>query len=83
VNPDTGYVVDMKWLAGLIKEKIEDRFDHKNLNIQVEEFKTRIPSAENIAIVIWDILRAEIQNELKLKVTLYETPRNFVEYSGA
>ncbi len=83
VNPDTGYVVDMKWLADLIKEKIEDRLDHKNLNIQVEEFKTRIPSAENIAIVIWDILRAEIQNELKLKVTLYETPRNFVEYSGA
>lgn len=83
VNPKTGYVVDMKWLADLIKEKVEDKLDHKNLNVQVEEFKTLIPTAENIAIVIWNILRGDIENNLKLKVTLYETPRNFVEYSGA
>ena len=83
VNPETGYVVDMKWLADLIKEKVEDKLDHKNLNLQIEEFKSLIPTAENIAIVIWNILRNEIDKELTLKVTLYETPRNFVEYSGA
>lgn len=82
VDPKTGYVVDMKWLSDLIKEKIESRLDHKNLNIQVEEFKTLNPTAENIAIVIWNILRKEIKDGLTLKVTLYETPRNFVEYSG-
>jgi 6-pyruvoyltetrahydropterin/6-carboxytetrahydropterin synthase len=72
----------MKWLSDLIKEKIENRLDHKNLNIQVEEFKTLNPTAENIAIVIWNILRKEVKDGLTLKVTLYETPRNFVEYSG-
>ncbi len=82
INPETGYVVDMKWLADLIKSKIEDRFDHKNLNEETEEFKNLNPTAENIAVVIWDILRKEVENSLKLKVTLYETPRNFVEYSG-
>jgi 6-pyruvoyltetrahydropterin/6-carboxytetrahydropterin synthase len=82
VDPVTGYVVDMKWLSDLIKEKIEKRLDHKNLNIQVEEFKSLNPTAENIAIVIWNILRKEIEEGLTLKVTLYETPRNFVEYSG-
>lgn len=82
VDPQTGYVVDMKWLADLISEKIEDRFDHKNLNTQTEEFRNLIPSAENIAIVIHGILKPEIGEDYDLKVTLYETPRNFVEFSG-
>lgn len=82
VNPDTGYVVDMKWLAEIIEAKIEKRFDHKNLNEETEEFKALNPSAENIAVVIWNILRAEMDAALELKVTLYETPRNFVEYTG-
>jgi len=82
VNEETGYVIDMKWLADLIKDEIEDRFDHKNLNEETEEFKKLNPTAENIAVVIWNILRKKLENSLKLKVTLYETPRNFVEYSG-
>jgi 6-pyruvoyltetrahydropterin/6-carboxytetrahydropterin synthase len=82
VDPQTGYVIDMKVLADLIKEEIEDRFDHKNLNEEVSEFRALIPSAENIAIVIWQLLRPKINNSLTLKITLYETPRNFVEYSG-
>ncbi len=82
VDPVTGFVMDLKLLADLIEEKIEDKFDHKNLNEQVEEFKDLNPTAENICIVIYNILRAELKPALKLKVTLYETPRNFVEYSG-
>ena len=82
MDPDTGYVLDMKWLADLIHDKIEERFDHKNLNTQTEEFRNMNPSAENIAIVIHRILRPEIDEAYGLKVTLYETPRNFVEFSG-
>jgi 6-pyruvoyltetrahydropterin/6-carboxytetrahydropterin synthase len=82
INPDTGYVVDMKWLADVIEEKVEKRFDHKNLNLQTEEFKTLNPTAENISIVIWKLLRKEIEPSKKLKITLYETPRNYVEFSG-
>lgn len=82
IDPKTGYVADTKWLADLIKEKIENRLDHKNLNLQVPEFKDLNPTAENIAVVIWNLLREEIDLRLILKVTLYETPRNFVEYSG-
>jgi 6-pyruvoyltetrahydropterin/6-carboxytetrahydropterin synthase len=82
VDPETGYVVDMKWLKDLIKDKIEERFDHKNLNTQTEEFKELNPTAENIVKVIYELLRAEIDNTLDLKVTLYETPRNFVECAG-
>lgn len=82
VDPETGYVVDMKWLADLIEDKVEDRFDHKNLNEQVEEFRELNPTAENIAMVIWEILRKEINDDKQLKITLYETPRNFVECSG-
>lgn len=82
VDSETGYVVDMKWLADLIEEKVEDRFDHKNLNEQVEEFRELNPTAENIAMVIWEILRKEINDDKQLKITLYETPRNFVECSG-
>lgn len=82
VDPETGFVVDMKWLADLITERVEDYLDHKNLNEQIEEFKTMNPTAENIVVVIWKRLRASIDAQHDLKVTLYETPRNFVEYSG-
>jgi 6-pyruvoyltetrahydropterin/6-carboxytetrahydropterin synthase len=82
VDPDTGYVLDMKWLKELVKEKIEARFDHKNLNTQTEEFKNLNPSAENIAVVIYELLRKEIDADKDLKITLYETPRNYVEYEG-
>ena len=80
VDPRTGYVFDMKILSDLIKENVLDRFDHKNLNMDVEEFKTLNPSAENIAIVIYDILREKISNDYDLKITLFETERNYVEY---
>lgn len=79
-NPDTGYVYDMKLLSDLIKKHVTDRFDHRNLNLDVEEFKKLIPTAENIAVVIYNILRDKIDSSLDLKVTLYETERNFVEY---
>lgn len=82
VDPDTGYVVDTKWLKDLIKEKVENRFDHKNLNRQTEEFKELNPTAENIAIVIFKLLRPEVNDKFDLKITLYETPRNFVEFEG-
>lgn len=80
VDPKTGYVFDMKILSDLIKENVLDRFDHKNLNLDVEEFKTLNPSAENIAIVIYDILREKISHDYDLKITLFETERNYVEY---
>jgi 6-pyruvoyltetrahydropterin/6-carboxytetrahydropterin synthase len=80
VDPETGYVIDMKLLGALLKEYIVDRFDHKNLNLDVEEFRTLNPSAENIAIVIFSILRPKIDAGLALKIRLYETERNFVEY---
>lgn len=80
VDPKTGYVFDMKILSDLIKEYVLDRFDHKNLNLDVEEFKTLNPSAENIAIVIYDILREKISHDYELKITLFETERNYVEY---
>lgn len=80
VDPETGYVLDMKVLSSVLKEFILDRFDHKNLNLDVEEFKSLNPSAENIAIVIYSILRSKIDSGLDLKVRLYETERNFVEY---
>ena len=82
IDPETGYVMDMKELSDLIAVEVEERFDHKNLNVDTEEFKTLNPTAENIAVVIWRILRARIKSDLDLKVTLYETERNFVEYSG-
>ena len=82
INPDTGYVMDMGELKNIIKNEIEERLDHKNLNLDVPYFSNVIPSAENICIYIYDILRNRINNALKLSVKLYETPRNFVEYSG-
>ena len=79
-NPETGYVYDMKVLSDLIKENVLEHFDHKNLNLDVEEFKHLNPTAENIAVVIYNILRTKIEPSLDLKITLYETERNFVEY---
>jgi 6-pyruvoyltetrahydropterin/6-carboxytetrahydropterin synthase len=81
-DADTGYVMDMKELSDLVKEKIVDRFDHKNLNLDTAEFKTLNPTAENIAMVIHDLLRPHIDEKKELQVRLYETPRNFVEYPG-
>ena len=80
INTDTGYVYDMKKLSDLLKELVLNRFDHKNLNLDTEEFKNLNPSAENIAIVIYDLLRERIEEEYEIKITLYETERNFVEY---
>jgi len=80
VNPVTGYLIDLKFLKDLIKEHIEDKMDHKNLNLEVEEFKTLNPTAENICYVIWKILREKLDAKYELAVRLYETPRNFVEY---
>lgn len=82
VHPETGFVMDMKVLKKIIEKEVEEKLDHKNLNEEVEEFKTLNPTAENIAIVIWKILRKKLDTTLELTVTLYETPRNFVVYSG-
>jgi len=79
-DPDTGYVYDMKKLSDLIREQVTSRFDHKNLNLDTAYFKNLNPTAENIAIVIWRILRQQIDNQYDLKIKLYETERNFVEY---
>ncbi len=81
-DADTGYVYDLKLLKELIETEIESRFDHKNLNLDTDEFKDLNPTAENIAVVIWNILRLKIENHLKLSVILYETPNNFVEFEG-
>jgi len=80
VDPVTGMVIDLKYLKDLIKEHIEERFDHKNLNLDVEDFKDLQPSAENMAIVIYNILKEKLDPKLDLHIRLYETVRNFVEY---
>lgn len=82
IDEETGYLMDLKILNEIISEEIENKFDHKNLNLDTEEFKELNPTAENIAVVIWNILREKIESNLKLKVTLSETARNFVEYNG-
>ncbi len=82
VDPVSGYLIDTKWLSQVIKDEIEERFDHKNLNLDCVEFAQMNPTAEHIAIVIWRILREKIEEKIKLKVVLYETERNFVEYNG-
>lgn len=79
-DKDTGYVYDLKKLSDLIKKNVLDIFDHKNLNEDVPEFKNLNPTAENISIVIYNLLRDKIEAELDLKITLYETERNYVEY---
>ena len=80
INPETGYVIDMKVLKDLIKERVEDRFDHKNLNLDVDDFQDMNPTAENIAKVIYNNLRDGIDSKYSLRITLYETARNYVEY---
>lgn len=80
VDPETGYVYDMKDLSDMIKVEIEDRFDHKNLNLDTEEFRSLNPTAEHIAFVIYNILRSKIRENLEISVRLWETPRNSVQY---
>ena len=82
VNPETGYVYDLGKLKHIIKQEVEDYLDHKNLNLDIPEFKNLNPTAENIAILIYDRLINHFKPDYKLKITLFETPRNFVEYSG-
>ncbi|WP_420580549.1 6-pyruvoyl trahydropterin synthase family protein [Reichenbachiella sp.] len=80
IDPDTGYVYDLKELSDLIEERVLNRFDHKNLNLDVAEFKNLNPTAENIVVVIYNLLRSEIDEKYDLKIKLYETERNYVEY---
>ena len=82
IDAATGFVMDLSILRELIKSEIEEAFDHKNLNIEVEEFKKLNPTVENIAVVIYNKLRIKIRTSLDISITLYETPRNFVTYSG-
>ncbi len=79
-DPETGYVMDLKILSDIIQESVLEKFDHKNLNLDVEEFKNLNPTAENIVVVIYNLLRPNIDPAYELQVRLYETPRNFVEY---
>ena len=80
VDENTGYLFDLKILNDIIKEEIIERFDHKNLNLDTKEFKNLNPTAENIARIIYELLRQKIDNKYDLEITLYETPRNFVIY---
>ncbi|MEQ8216741.1 MAG: 6-carboxytetrahydropterin synthase [Arenibacter sp.] len=82
IDEETGFVIDMKVLKDLIREKIEKQLDHKNLNVEVEWFKTVNPTAENIVVYIWNQLRPFIKASNELEVVLYETPRNYVTFSG-
>ena len=82
IDTETGYVIDIKTLKDIIKTEVEDAFDHKNLNIEVPEFANLNPTAENIAVVIYNKINPKFDPNLEIEVTLYETPRNFVTYSG-
>lgn len=82
IDPETGFLMNLKILRDLIKEEVEIPFDHKNLNVEVPEFAEVIPTVENIAIVIWKKLRKRIDNKFEISVKLYETPRNYVIYTG-
>jgi 6-pyruvoyltetrahydropterin/6-carboxytetrahydropterin synthase len=82
IDPETGFVTDVKVLKDLIVQYVENDLDHKNLNVEVPEFKDLNPTAENIAVVIWKRLRPHLDKALDLEVVLYETPRNFVTFSG-
>jgi 6-pyruvoyltetrahydropterin/6-carboxytetrahydropterin synthase len=82
IDQETGYVVDVKILKDIIKSEVEDAFDHKNLNIEVPDFENLNPTAENIAVVIYNKIKPKLKQDLDMEVTLYETPRNFVSYSG-
>ena len=82
VNEDTGMLMDLSDLKKIIKDEIEEKLDHKNLNLDIDYFKDKITSTENLAIYIWNSLNTAISIKCKLTVVLYETPRNFVEFSG-
>jgi len=82
IDPETGFLIDMEVLKKIIKEEIEEYLDHKNLNVEVSEFKSLNPTMENIAIVIWNRIHAKLDSKYTLTVKLFETPRNFVVYSG-
>lgn len=83
INPETGYVIDIKDLKDIIYQEVELPFDHKNLNIDVEAFRDLNPTAENIVVVIWNKIRKRLSTDLDIEVILYETPRNFVSYKGS
>ncbi|HRI26631.1 MAG TPA: 6-carboxytetrahydropterin synthase, partial [Chitinophagales bacterium] len=82
IDPETGYVIDMKELKTLIEQEVIEPFDHKNLNLDTTEFAHLNPTAENIVVVIWQKLRRRIKPDFDLQVRLYETPRNYVEFAG-
>jgi 6-pyruvoyltetrahydropterin/6-carboxytetrahydropterin synthase len=82
VDPDSGYLLDLKVLKDIVRDEVTMRFDHKNLNMDVDDFKNLIPTAENIAYVAWHRIRKKLDTKLDLHITLYETDRNFVEYEG-
>jgi 6-pyruvoyltetrahydropterin/6-carboxytetrahydropterin synthase len=82
VDVETGFLIDLKILKDIIKEEVENRFDHKNLNEEVDDFKSLNPTVENIAIVIWNRLRKRLDSKYEISVKLFETPRNFVLYTG-
>ena len=82
IDVETGYVIDIQILKDIIKTEVEDAFDHKNLNIEIPEFKDLNPTAENIVVVIYNKIKTKLASHLELEVTLYETARNFVKYSG-
>ncbi|KGO84318.1 6-pyruvoyl trahydropterin synthase family protein [Flavobacterium beibuense] len=82
IDPKTGYVIDMKVLKDIINDEVEQPFDHKNLNVDVPEFRDLNPTAENIVVVIWNKIRKRIDAAMDIEVVLYETPRNFVTYRG-
>ena len=82
IDPETGYVIDLKIVKNAIKSEIDERFDHRNLNLDCPEFKDLNPTAENIAVVIWDLLRAKLPMHLALTIKLWETENNCVEYAG-
>jgi 6-pyruvoyltetrahydropterin/6-carboxytetrahydropterin synthase len=82
VDPESGYLMDLKILKDVIRTEVSQRFDHKNLNLDVPDFEKLIPTAENIAYIAWHRIRAKLDDALKLHITLYETDRNFIEYDG-
>lgn len=82
IDPETGYVIDLKILKDIIKEEIVERFDHKNLNLDCSEFENLIPTAENIILVSWNLLRSRLDEKFKLKLKLWETENNIFEYKG-
>lgn len=82
VDSESGYLIDLKVLKNIIRDEVTDKFDHRNLNLDVPDFKDLIPTAENIAYVIWHKINKQIEDHLNLHITLYETDRNFIEYDG-